>query len=148
MAESSFGGENAESYYDEGLTASMKGDLAMAVEFFEKAIHLDHTMANAYHQLGKCHTRMGKHKNAVQLLSQVVQNRPRLIAPRIDLGSALIQLNRLDAAREQFEAVLTQEPTNMKAMIGLAMADFHEGNWTAALAQAQAAQVNSTENFT
>jgi tetratricopeptide (TPR) repeat protein len=64
------------------------------------------------------------------------------------LGHALIQLNRLDAARQQYSSVLSEEPTNVKAMIGLALADFHEGNWAAALAQAQAAQVNSGENFT
>src|SRR5690606_2189338 len=111
------------------------------------AIHLDSSMANAYHQVGKCQSRLGKHKNAVHLLAQVVQKRPTQTAPRIDLGYSLIHLNRLDAAREQFEAVLQLEPTNVKAMLGMAQADFHEGNWDAAVAQAQAAHINGGNNF-
>ncbi len=42
-----FGGDDAESYYDEGLTASMRGDLVRAVQNFEKTIHLYNTMAAA-----------------------------------------------------------------------------------------------------
>ncbi|MCH7909739.1 MAG: hypothetical protein IIB38_08995, partial [Candidatus Hydrogenedentes bacterium] len=59
-----FGGETADSYYDEGLTASIHGDLAAAASHFEKAIHLDNSMGPAYHQLGKCYTRMGRSKAA------------------------------------------------------------------------------------
>lgn len=147
MTQDAFGGENAESYYDEGLTASMKGELERAAEYFQKAIHADSSMANAYHQLGKCQSRLGRHKTAVHLLAQVVHKRPTQTAPRIDLGMSLIHLNRLDAAREQFEAALQQEPTNVKAMLGMAQADFHEGNWDAALAQAQAAHINGGNNF-
>ena len=33
-----FGGETADSYYDEGVTASMKGDVAQAVRHFKKAL--------------------------------------------------------------------------------------------------------------
>ena len=39
-----FGGENAESYYDEGLTALMKGDVAHAEEYFTRAIQMDRTL--------------------------------------------------------------------------------------------------------
>ena len=43
-----FGGETADSYYDEGLTASMKGDLRGAIAHFEKAIQLDNSMATPF----------------------------------------------------------------------------------------------------
>lgn len=147
MSVEAFGGDNAESYYDEGLTASVKGDLERAAQFFERAIRLDSTMATAYHQLGKCYARMGKHKQAVKLLSQVVQKRPKLIAARLDLGHALNGRGQFDAARSQFHAVLQAEPANIKALLGLADADFLEGNWTGALSYAQTAQASGGANF-
>ena len=60
-----FGGDNAESYYDDGLTASMKGDLERAITCFEKAIHLDRSLAAAYHQIAKCYLRLGLGRRAV-----------------------------------------------------------------------------------
>ena len=142
-----FGGENAESYYDEGLTASMKGDLGRAAECFEKAIRLDSTMATAYHQLGKCYARLGKNKRAVELLMQVVKKRPQLTGARLDLGSALNGMGQHAAAREQFNAVLSVEQDNAKAMLGLAQADFDEGNWSGAMKFAESAQFSGGSNF-
>ena len=142
-----FGGENAESYYDEGLTASMKGDLDAAVKLFEKAIRLDHTMAAAYHQLGKCYMRMGRGQRAVELLEQVVQKRPRLVPARLDLGFAFLELGRLNEARHQFDQVLALKPSESKAQLGLAQAAFYEGDWNGAMQQVQAALVHGTNSF-
>lgn len=147
MATTAFGGDNAESYYDEGLTASVKGDLKRAAEFFERAIRLDNSMATAYHQLGRCYARMGEHKRAVTLLSQVVQKRPSLAAARLDLGHALNGLGEFEAARVQFHAVLNGEPGNTKALLGLAESDFLEGNWQGALSYAQTAQASGGNHF-
>ncbi|MEX2015999.1 MAG: tetratricopeptide repeat protein [Candidatus Hydrogenedentales bacterium] len=142
-----FGGENAESYYDEGLTASMKGDLDAAVKLFEKAIRLDHTMAAAYHQLGKCFMRMGRGQRAVELLEQVVQKRPQLVPARLDLGFAFLELGRLDQARHQFDQVLALKPAESKAQLGLAQAAFYEGNWEGAMQQVQTALVHGSNSF-
>ena len=67
-----FGGESAESYYDEGLTASMKGDMAHAIGYFRKAIQLDRGFLAAQHQLGRALTRIGRNEDAVGLLREVV----------------------------------------------------------------------------
>lgn len=136
-----FGGENAESYYDEGLTAAVKGDLRRAVEFFEKAIRLDNKLATAYHQLGKCYSRLGQHKRAIAFLSQVVDKRPDLISAQIDLGHALNGIGQFPAARRQFEAALGVEPGNAKAMLGLAENEALQGHWPEALQLAQSAQL-------
>lgn len=142
-----FGGEDAESYYDEGLTASMTGDLQRAAECFEKAIRLDSSMATAYHQLGKCYSRLGKYKRAVELLSQVIKKRSKPTGAHLDLGAALNGLGRHPAARDQFNAALAVEPDNAKAMLGLAQSDFYEGNWSSAMKFAESAQFAGGSNF-
>ena len=143
-----FGGETAESYYDEGLTAAVKGDLNKAVAFFQKAIRLDNTMATAYHQLGRCYSRLGQHKKAISLLSQVVQKRPDLVAARLDLGHALCGLGELEGARRQFEAVINADATNTKALLGLSEVDSVGGNWERALLFAQRAELAGGNNYT
>lgn len=142
-----FGGENAESHYDEGLTASMRGDLAGAAKHFERAVRLDGTMSAAYHQLGKCYFRMGRTGPAVKLLERVVRERPDQVPPRLDLGSALLEVNRVEDARRHFVQILALNPESAKALLGLARADFAEGNWAGALRRAQAALSGGGSGF-
>ena len=66
-----FGGETAESFYDEGLTASMKGDIERAQQLFEKTIRLDRHFTAAYHQLAKCHLRKGEAERALQIARKI-----------------------------------------------------------------------------
>lgn len=147
MGATAFGGETAESYYDEGLTASMRGDLTRAAECFERAIRLDSTMATAYHQLGKCYARLGRHERGVALLSQVVKKRPELLGAHLDLGAALNGLGKLVEARTQYHAALALEPDNAKAMLGLAQSDFFEGKWDNAMKFAESAQLTGGSSF-
>lgn len=142
-----FGGDTAESYYDEGLTASMRGNLSLAVSHFEKAIRLDNSLSPAYHQLGKCYARMGKGKSAVKLLHQVVTKKPNQISPRLDLGNAYLSIGDLARARQTFQEVLIVDANNIKARLGLAQADFDEGDWAGAMRRAQEALATGASNF-
>ncbi len=134
-----FGGEDAESYYDEGVTAAMTGDVDRAVRGFEKAIRLDNSMSAAYHQLGRCYLRIGKADLAVAMLTQVLAKRPEQLLPRLDLGYALLSAGRLDEARRQFQQVLLLEAGSARARLGLAQANFQSGAWAAAMNEARAA---------
>ncbi len=142
-----FGGDNAESYYDEGLTAAMKGDMMRAIQCFDKAIRMDNTFSAAYHQLGKAYLRIGRAEQAVDLLQQVTNRRPDQIPPRLDLGYAYLSLNRIGEARQQFEQILAAEPLNPRAQLGLAHVNFDEANWDAAMEQARAALASGGKNF-
>lgn len=147
MSQEAFGGDNAESLYDEGLTASMKGDLNRAAECFEGAVRHDPSMATAYHQLGKCYTRLGRNKEAVLLLIQVAKKRPKLYAARIDLGTALTSMGDLEQAKVHFGAVLNDKPDNGKALLGLAKVEFSGGNWARALKYAQESLEKAGSNY-
>jgi tetratricopeptide (TPR) repeat protein len=142
-----FGGENSESYYDEGVTAAMKGDLARAAECFDKAIRLDNSNAAAYHQLGKTLLRTGQTDRAVELLREVVRKRPKQVPPRLDLGYALLGGGDPAGAREQFDRVVHTDASNARALLGLAQVAFQEGNWMGAVEQAEAAKGISGPSF-
>jgi len=134
-----FGGETADSYYDEGVTASMRGDVALAVQHFEKALKLDPYHVASYHQLGKCKVRLGELQQAVECFYRVIKARPNPIPPRLDLGFALIEGGNVDRAAEVFNEVVAVKPENGKALLGLGRCAFARGEWGAAYNFAQQA---------
>lgn len=142
-----FGGEDAESYYDEGLTAFKKGDIRRAIECFERAIRLDNSYAVAYHQLGKCYLRLGDPHRAVEILLQVIRKRPNMAPARLDLGYALLAAGKTAPARREFEQLYGLDPSNSRALLGLAQCSFNEGDWASALVQARNAIATGGANF-
>jgi len=141
-----FGGDNAESYYDEGLTASMRGDVAQAIDFFERAIRMDNSLVAAYHQLGRCHLRLGDAGKAVTFLQQVVQARPQQVPPKLDLGQALLDQGQAEKAREIFAQVLDLKAQDARAKLGLAQCAFADSNWDVAVSIAESV-ANETGGF-
>lgn len=143
-----FGGENADSYHDEGLTAMVKGDLDRAVQFFSKAIQLDRSHVGAFHQLARCYLRLGEPQRAADILSQVLAHKPGLVPARLDYGSALVALGQLDPAQEQFRAILAAHPENWRAHLGLAQVCFSQGKFDNAVTLAMAARNQGGGSFT
>lgn len=142
-----FGGENAEAYYDDGLTASMKGEVERAIGLFRKSIELDNSLVPAYQQLGRCYARLGQPDNAARVLQQVVSKRPDNHAAAMDLGLVYIQLDRVQDARVIFQRILDAEPGNWRATLGMAQGAFADGDWQTAVAESQAAQTLGGANF-
>ncbi|MEA3364668.1 MAG: tetratricopeptide repeat protein [Candidatus Hydrogenedentes bacterium] len=134
-----FGGDNAESYYDDGVTASMKGDLKRAARCFELAVKKDPSFIVAYHQLGKCYLRMGATKRAVSLLQRVVNHMPDKAPFRIDLGQAYLVAGEYERAREQFEWLLAVGSSRTRAHLGLAQVYFAMGRFDEAVHHARQA---------
>ncbi len=134
-----FGGESAESYYDEGLTASMRGDVDQAIVFFKKAAQLDTSFLAAFHQLARCYARIGKAEHAVELLRRVLALNPKLAPPRVDLGFALLELGHAAEARMHFQEVLAIKENEPRAHLGLAHCSYDECQWDAAAELARAA---------
>jgi len=124
-----FGGETADSYYDEGVTATMRGDIAGAVRHFERAMQLDPYHVASCHQLGKCKVRLGELQEAVECFLRVIKARPNPIPPRIDLGFALLEGGNVPRAEVVFNEVLAVKPENSKALLGLAGCAYEKGEW-------------------
>ncbi|MFP4500196.1 MAG: tetratricopeptide repeat protein [Candidatus Hydrogenedentota bacterium] len=142
-----FGGDNAESYYDEGITASMRGDYTLAIDFFQKAVQCDSNYLPAFQQMAKCHLRLGNASKAVKILREVLAVKPGQVPSRLDLGFALIEQGHPEEARKQFTEVLNQKPQNARAHLGLAQCSFEEGQWSAAAELARSALNLGGANF-
>lgn len=143
-----FGGDNPDSYYDEGLTASMKGDVASAIRHFERVLEMNPSFIPAFHQLGKCYQRLGQIDRAVSFFQKAADAKPNHIPMRIDLGYGFLEQGNIVAARQIFEHAILTKPDNYRAQLGLANCAFHEGQWGSATALAQTAlNMASGDNF-
>ena len=128
-----FGGETARSYYEEGLTSAMKCDLDQAILYFRRAYQMDAGLSQAQYQVGRCLMRLGKVEEALPSLRFAAKALPELSAPRVDLAFALLQLGRIDLARETFAALLQENPDESRAVLGLAHCAFRPEQWETAV---------------
>lgn len=142
-----FGGETADSYYDEGLTAAMRGEIEQAVAHFQRALELEPGHIAAQHQLGKCHLRLGDLTQAVDYFQRVIRAKPSQLPPRLDLGFALLEQNRADQAERVFLEVLNVKQDNARAQLGLAYCAFEKAEWERALQLAQASTQQGAAQF-
>jgi len=142
-----FGGDNAESYYDEGLTLTMKGDFQAAIARFDKALQLDPSLNAALYQLGRCHLRLGNGEQAVKILTRAVALMPRLVTAKTDLGYSLFLGNQIENARRTFADVLEIKPDQAFAILGLAYCAFHQRQWDTAMNLADRVVGTGAERF-
>ncbi len=131
-----FGGENAESYYDEGLTAAMKGDTETALGHFSKALQMDPFLNAAAYQLGRCQLRLGQAHKAAQTLVNLLDRAPHMTAARTELAYAHLMVNHVDGARKLFGEVLDEKPDQPLAVLGLAYCAYQQSQWDTAMALA------------
>lgn len=142
-----FGGDNAESYYDEGLTAAMKGDLETAVAHFNRATQLDPTFATAWYQLGRCLLRQGATGEAAAALEKALALSPGMTVARIELGYALFKAGNTDQANRVFAQVLDEKPDTPRAILGLGYCAYQAKNWDTAMALADRAASGTSDRF-
>jgi tetratricopeptide (TPR) repeat protein len=142
-----FGGESAESYHDEGLTASMRGDLDAAIAAFEKALTFDPRHVPSKHQIAKCYLRKGEVRKAADILCKIAANRPDMLPARVDYGFALLELNQVAGARTVFQELIVAAPDNARAHLGLAHCAFCEGQWDACVELTQTAITHGGATF-
>jgi tetratricopeptide (TPR) repeat protein len=74
-----------------------------------------------------------QYEHAVTALHRVLELAPRLPEAHVNMGYALIGLQKHDAARGFFEAAIALNPRQANAYYGLAMADEARGDYDAAL---------------
>jgi len=129
-----FGGETAESYYDEGLTSLSRGNVEQAMTHFRKAVELDPSLGGAWHQLGRCLYRLGRPAEAIDAFNRARECNVRHTP--LDLGYALLLQGAVDRAAACFSRMLEVDSVRPRAMVGLARCAIRNGQFDHALEMA------------
>jgi tetratricopeptide (TPR) repeat protein len=93
----------------------------------------------AFAQLAEEYRRAGQAQDAVDVCRAGLGIHPAYLSARVTLGRALLDLNQVDDARQEFELVLRSAPENLAAIRGLAEIHHRGGSLGEALAQYRAA---------
>jgi len=138
---------DAEYFYEQGLTAAVRGKVDESVENFEKAIQLDSSMVPAYHQLGKVCMKHGRVREAVTHLREALNRRPQQAAIHVDLGFAYLGCRDLDRAQDAFLSGLALEQNDVRALNGLSTTFFFLEHWERLRAHADAVLKLNPDSF-
>ncbi len=90
----------------------------------------------AFAALAEEYRRAGQYEEAVSVCRTGLTRHPAYLSARVTLGRALLELNDLDAAQAELEAVLKIAPENLAAT--RALGDIHARRGTAAASAAPA----------
>src|SRR5947208_3753059 len=93
----------------------------------------------AFAQLAEEYRRAGDFKDSVDVCRAGFAIHPAYLSARVTLGRALIELNLLDDAASELDAVLKSAPENLAAIRGMAEVHHRRGDLTEALIQYRAA---------
>jgi tetratricopeptide (TPR) repeat protein len=93
----------------------------------------------AFAQLAEEYRRAGQLEDAVEVCRVGLAIHPSYVSARVTLGRALLDLEKLDDARQELERVLASAPENLAAIRGLAEIHHRRGALAEALVHYRAA---------
>jgi tetratricopeptide (TPR) repeat protein len=102
------------------------------IEQLERRVKEDPTSI-AFAALAEEYRRAGRYREAVETCRAGLARHPAYLSARVTLGRALIELDRLDEAQAELEAVLKAAPENLAAIRGLAEIHHRRGELHEAL---------------
>ncbi|HEX8141482.1 MAG TPA: tetratricopeptide repeat protein [Pyrinomonadaceae bacterium] len=105
--------------FDKGQDAHQKGDLALALEFYEEAIKVRPDFPEAEYQRAAALVSLGRLPEAEKSFRRAVELRAEWALPQAALGALLARLNRPDEAQVALERALTLDARNVVALLAL-----------------------------
>lgn len=102
------------------------------IEELRRRIEADPTSI-AFAALAEEYRRAGRYEEAVETCRAGLKHHPTYLSARVTLGRALVELNRLDEAQAELEAVLKRAPENLAAIRALAEIHHRRGELPEAL---------------
>ncbi|WKY15452.1 hypothetical protein Q1695_000716 [Nippostrongylus brasiliensis] len=104
--------DEIEKHLELGKTFLSKGQFADALTHYHAAIDLDPTNYQTLYRRATVYLAMGKSKAAIPDLDRVVELKADFTAARIQRGNVLLKQGEIDAAENDFNAVLASEPSH------------------------------------
>jgi tetratricopeptide (TPR) repeat protein len=105
-----------------GRIALMKGRTLIALDYYEKAVHVAPALSPAYRALGQLYFPQGDYAKAEQYFVRVVKIDPQDVEARFYLGTCWMKLGKPAQAAEQFHAARVVAPDYSQAYVAEALA--------------------------
>lgn len=124
----------SEARLHQGLKFHQAGDLEQAERNYREVLQRDRGNPDALHLLGLIELQHGHHGKAVELLSKAIRANPTAAEFHSDLGMALVETDRWDAAAAAYARALKLDPQCVAALFNQAVLLTLQGNSEQAVA--------------
>src|SRR6266581_4089660 len=122
-----------EQAFQAAQTFQVAGDYERAATAYREAI------SGALQQLGNLRVSNNEYAEGIDLLSRAVQAAPARVTARVDLAIAHFVVRYFDKAKTEIEAVLEQDPKDLRALNLAGKIDFMKGDFAAAATRLESA---------
>ena len=111
----------AESLYSQGVAQLSRDDFPRALTFFEKAIELDPTYAEAWYQAGFTYGVQGRHTEALKASKQAAKLRPDWAETFINIGASSFALGQYKEAADAYRQAIKLEDSKPDTQYSLGL---------------------------
>ena len=111
----------AERLYSRGLANLSSDDYEKALPFFEQAVSIDPSYAEAWYQVGFCYGMIGKHEESVKASKKAAQLRPEWPETQINIGASSFALGKYQDAADAYKNAARLDQTNADTQIALGL---------------------------
>jgi tetratricopeptide (TPR) repeat protein len=134
--------------FEKGQDAHQKGNLELALEFYEEALKARPEFPEAEYQRGVALVALSRLPEAEKAFRRAVELRAEWALPQAALGALLVRLNNPGEAQAQLERALKLDARNMVALLALTDLYIRRKAPTASLQQllAQLQQATANDN--
>lgn len=122
-------------YVAAGQLAEGRGDMAMAITMYRKAVAVGKDHVVAYNKLGLALTKIGRHKQAEGVFQSAVQVGPDKPFLHNNLAYAYIAQRQWDKAEEALNTALKLQPDFSRARVNLGLVMARTGRYDQAMKQ-------------
>lgn len=111
--------QSPRSYNNLGYAYGKEGNVAMAIQSFNKAIALKPDYADAYHNLANIYHSAGNIEEALRFYKKATECNDGLFEAHLNLGLIYVEQQSFDLAREQLTRALEIRPGDYNALAAL-----------------------------
>ena len=111
----------AQSLYSQGLGIVSRDEYAKALIYFEKAVEIDPTYAEAWYQAGFCYGMVGRHNDALKASKQAARLRPEWAETFVNIGASSYALGQYKDAVEAYRQATKLDADNADIQYALGL---------------------------
>lgn len=124
---------NAEVYFQMGQIAEEREQFLQASDYYKKSTHQNENMAKSYKRRGAVSIILKDYETALREYAKYLQLKPKDHEVRVFRGYCYQEMGRDGEALAEYQAVISQDPLNVNAIMALASLDHKRGNTDSAI---------------